>query len=256
MTTSSTTRAHSASPLTRITNVTRVHFANPWTTLTLPWIILGAIFAGNLVIWWILYAAVNEQDRADVSEGLQFSGASFYIFIYLMVVAIQAISITFPFALGYGVTRRDYYLGTSLTFVILAAIYTAGLTVLSIIEDLTNGWGFGAKLFSTVYFGDTVMDRIYVMFLLFLFFLFFGAAIATVWLRWKANGVLVFFGIVAALLLAGVAVASFTQSWGAIAENLVSLGQVGIITWSLVPTTISALAGYFLLRRATPRNSN
>ncbi|TQO19075.1 hypothetical protein FB472_0608 [Rhodoglobus vestalii] len=255
MTITSPALAHPASPMKRITNVARLHFANPWTTLTLPWIILGVIFIGNVSIWWIIYSASPAENRADVLSGLNFGGGNFFIFIYMMVVAIQAMSITFPYALGFGVTRRDYYLGSSLAFVILAAIYTAGLTILAAIEDATNGWGFGGSLFATIFVGDTTLERIYVQFLLFLFFFFFGSAIATVWLRWKANGVAAFFIVLGILLVAGLALVTFTDSWGALGETLVSLGRIGIVSWSLVATAISAVAGFLLLRRATPRNS-
>jgi hypothetical protein len=173
----------------------------------------------------------------------------------MMVVAIQAISITFPFALGYGVTRRDYYLGSSLAFVVLAVIYTTGLTILAAIEKATNGWGMGGTMFAPIFFGDSAFERIYVEFVLFLFFLFFGAAIAAVWVRWKASGVVVFFIVVGALLIGLVALATFTDSWSAVGENLISLGVLGVASSSLVVTAISAVAGFFLLRHATPRNA-
>jgi hypothetical protein len=255
MTTTTSALAHPASSMKRITNVAQLHFANPWTTLGLPWIILGVIFVLSLTVWWLIYSATPVESRTDVFTGLQFGGSSFFIFIYMMVVAIQAISITFPFALGYGVTRRDYYLGSSLAFVILAAIYTTGLTILGALETATNGWGMGGTMFAPVYFGDSILERTYIEFLVLLFFLFFGAAIATVWVRWKASGVVVFFIAVGALIVALIALATLTESWGAVGETLVSLGIVGIASWSLVITAISAVAGFSLLRGATPRNA-
>lgn len=255
MTTTHSALAHPASPLKRITNVTRLHFANPWTTLGLPWIILGVIFLGSLTIWWLIYSALSPAERVGALNGTEFGGSSTFIFIYMMVVAIQAISITFPFALGYGVTRRDYYLGSSLAFIVLAVIYTAGLTILAAIEKATNGWGMGASMFAPTFFGDSALARIYVEFVLLLFFLFFGAAIATVWVRWKATGVVVFFIVVGALLVGLVVLATFTNSWIAVGEHLVSLGVLGVASWSLLLTAISAIAGFLLLRRATPRNA-
>lgn len=255
MTTTTSALAHPASPLKRITRVTKLHFANPWTTLGLPWIILGVIFAGSLTIWWLIYSALSPAQRIGALNGTEFGGSSFFIFIYMMVVAIQAISITFPFALGYGVTRRDYYLGSSLAFVALAVIYTTGLTILAAIEKATNGWGMGGSMFAPIYFGDSALQRIYVEFALFLFFLFFGAAIAAVWVRWKATGVVVFFIAVGAILVGLIALLTFTDSWFAVGESLVDLGVIGAVSWSLVLTAISAVAGFLLLRRATPRNA-
>jgi len=255
MTTTTTALAHPASPMKRITSVAKLHFANPWTTLGLPWIILGVIFVGMLTVWGLIYSAIDPAARAGAFEGTQFSGSSFFIFIYMMVVAIQAISITFPFALGYGVTRRDYYLGSALAFLTLAVIYTAGLTILAAAETMTGGWGMGVTIFAPVYFGATIAQRIFVQFVLFLFFLFFGSAIAAVWVRWKATGVTAFFIVVAAMLIALFALATFTDSWAAVGSTLVDLGVLGVAAWSLVLTAISGVAGFTLLRRATPRNA-
>lgn len=255
MTTTTTALAQPASPLKRITRVAKLHFANPWTTLGLPWIILGVIFVGSLTIWWLIYSALSPEQREGALEGTEFGGSSFFIFIYMMVVAIQAISITFPFALGYGVTRRDYYLGSALAFVALAVIYTTGLTVLGAIEKATNGWGMGGTMFAPIYFGESAPERIFVTFVLFLFFLFFGSAIAAVWVRWKATGVTMFFIIVGALLVGLIALTTFTDSWAAVGSTLVDLGVLGGVAWSLVLTAISGVAGFVLLRRATPRNA-
>lgn len=253
MSTLTETTFRPASPIGRVFNVVRLHLANPWTAIILPWMILGIIFAANLAIWAIIYYSVDASDRADVSEGLQYSGAATYIFVYMMVVAITAMSVTFPFALGYGVTRRDFYLGSAVTFILLSAMYTVGLTILSIIEEATGGWGFGGRMFTAIYFGENTLQRIFIFFVAFLFFFFFGAAIATVWVRWKATGVTAFFVVVTAIVIAGAAVLTFTGNWQLVGNFFVGAGLVGSFAWSLVITVISAVTGYFILRRATPR---
>ncbi|CAN5610581.1 hypothetical protein BH10ACT7_BH10ACT7_26700 [soil metagenome] len=253
MSTLTETTFRPASPVGRVFNVVRLHLANPWTAIILPWIILGIIFVANLSIWAIIYDSVDAVDRADVSEGLQYSGAATYIFVYMMVVAITAMSITFPFALGYGVTRRDFYLGSAVTFILLSVMYTAGLTILSIIEEATGGWGFGGRMFTAVYFGEDTLQRIFIFFVAFLFFFFFGAAIATVWVRWKATGVTAFFVVVTAIVIAGAAVLTFTANWQLVGNFFVGAGLVGSFAWSLVITVISAVTGFFILRGATPR---
>ena len=254
MTTAQFTKVIPTTEFQRVGRIVRLHFANPWTTIGLPWIILGSIFLVNLAIWWIIFASVTSaSDRADVSDGLQYSGASFYIFVYMLVVAVQAISITFPFALGYGVTRRDYYLGTALNFVILSAIYSAGLTVLSIVEELTNGWGMGGRMFTAVYFGDGWAQRLYLFFVGFLFFFFIGALFAAVFVRWKSNGLVALFIGLGVLVVGLVALATFTQGWGAVGAFFAQAGLVGSVSWSLVITALAAVAGFLVLRRATPR---
>jgi hypothetical protein len=240
----------------RVLAVFRLHFVTPNTILVIPWLIMAVIFAANYMIWWIISRSVESQaDLADAQEGLSYSGATFYIFVYMMVVAVQAVSATFPFAQGYGVTRRDFYLGTSLAFVALAAIYSAGLTILSYIEEATGGWGLGGRMFTSIYFGTGEWYARFTLYLLiFLFFFFVGAATAAVYVRWRSNGLIAFFAVILLMLLGAAALVTLSEGWPAVGSWFVRTGANGVIAWSLVPTAASAVAGYFILRRATPRN--
>ena len=240
---------------TRIWNAARLQFTNAWQSIGLPWLILGVIFLANLAIWLILYASTSGQDRADVSEGLQYSGATSYIFVYMLVVAIQAISRTFPFALGLSVTRKDFYLGTSVAFVIFSLIYGGGLTLLSYIEEWTGGWGVGGRMFTAVYYGSgPVWQRLFVFIAIFLFFFFVGMACATIYVRWKSTGLLVLGGVFLAIVVAFVALTTWGESWGRVGEWFAISGPVGVVAWTLVPTALAGVVGFFILRRATPKN--
>ncbi|WP_291040373.1 hypothetical protein [Herbiconiux sp.] len=243
----------------RVIPVVRLHFVNRFSMLVLPWIILGFIFLVNLAIWWIVMSAVSpDADRADVQEGLQWSGASFYIFVYMMVLGVQAIALTFPFALGFSATRRDFWLGTSLTFVLLSAIYAAGMTVLALIEVATGGWGLGGRMFTALYFGGDATPwfaRFFLFFATFLFFFFVGALAAVIYQRWRVNGMLIFFGALTVALVGGVALITFSESWPAVGAWFVETGASGVVAWSLVPTGLAALVGYAILRRTTPKNT-
>jgi len=240
--------------LSRIWNVVKLNTANPWTTILLPTMIMGIVFVLNLAIWWTIFTAAGPENVENVSKGLQYSGATTWVFIYMMVVAIQAVNLTFPFALGYGVTRRDFWLGSSVTFILLSAMYAIGLSILAWIEDATNGWGFGGRLFTSVFWGDDPWQRLVIFFVAFLFFFFFGAAIGTVYVRWKATGVTFFFVALGVVLVAGVILVTFTSNWAMIGNFFATAGLFGTYLWSLVITAISAVAGFFILAKATPRN--
>jgi hypothetical protein len=256
VTTDHVTAPHApAGPFARVWAVVKLNLANPWTAVILPWMILGFIFAANYSIWLIIYNALPIADRADATEGFSYSGASLYIFVYMLVVAVQAVNLTFPFALGYGVTRRDFYFGTALTFVILSAMYAIGMGILAVIEQATNGWGVNGRMFTAIYFGDGPwFERIWVFFVVFLFFFFVGAAAGSIYVRWKSNGIVAFFAGLAVLLIGLAAIITFTESWPAFAEFFVRWGFLGSYTWSVVPTVIAGIAGFFVLRRATPKN--
>jgi hypothetical protein len=254
MTSTTTAVRPSASSWGRITSVARLHLANPWTAIILPWMIMGFIFIGNLAIWAIILGAASPEDRADIREGLGYSGSTTYFFVYIMVLAVQAIAVTFPFALGYGVTRRDYYLGTALVFTVLSAMFSIGLTILAAIEDATGGWGMGGRLFTTFYFGEDWLQRLFIFFVTFLFFFFVGMSAASIWVRWKANGLVAYFVGLAIIVIGGGALLTFTNSWGAFGQFFATAGLVGSFAWSLVITVIAAVGGYLVLRRATPKS--
>jgi hypothetical protein len=242
-----------ASPAARVLNVARLNVTNPMTTLILPWVFVGAILLMNIAIWALISFAAGSE-LAD--DAFQYNGALSFIYIYLGISAIQAMSVTFPFALGYGVTRRDFYLGSSVTFVGLAIVYATGLTLLGVVERLTGGWGLDGRMFTAVYFAGE--EAWYVQFWLFfcglLFSLFLGSVFAAVWVRWKAVGLVTTFILLAFLLVGVAALLTLGGLWEDAWATLTRLGWVGASSASLAITALLALLGFVLLRGATPKS--
>ncbi|MFF1633684.1 hypothetical protein [Leifsonia sp. NPDC058248] len=239
----------------RIWRVVRLNMVNKWSTIWLPIMIMGFIWVVNYLIWWIIWVAAGPKDRADALQNTQWSGGAFYIFVYMLVVGITVISLTFPFALGYSVTRRDFYLGSALTFGMLAAGYSLGFTVLSLIEEATGGWGLGGHLFTSIYFGGGgVWSRLFIVFAAMLFFFFVGSTSATIFMRWRVNGLLLAGAILVLLLVGAVALITLTGSWAAVGTWFATMGPTGVVAWLLVPTALGAVAGFFILRKATPKS--
>lgn len=239
----------------RIWRVVRLNVVNKWTVIWVPTMIMFFIWLVNWLIWWIIWGATSPADRADAMDGTQWSGGAFYIFVYMLVVGIQVISATFPFALGYSVTRRDFALGSGVTFLLLSAGYAIGFTVLSAIEEWTNGWGLGGHLFTSVYFaGESLAGRLFIVFAAMLFFFAVGAFAASLFMRWRMNGILVAAAALILLLVGVIALITFTDSWPAVGSWFVANGPVGVTAWLLLPTAASAVAGYAVLGRATPRS--
>lgn len=236
----------------RVIAVTRLIFANRWTVLYLPTIILMAIFLMNIAIWLLVIANSNGQLKPDA---FSYSGAIFYVFVYMMVLAVQAVSRTFPFALGYGVTRRNFALGAGLAFVILALVFSVLMTTGAAIEQATDGWGINGSFFEPVYYRSDSLGTQFGLYLFgLLLCLFLGAAAAAVFVRWRATGLVAFFIILAVVLL-GSAWLIIANHWGAsIGDWMVAAGSFGVAAWSLVLTAVFAVAGFLILRRATPRS--
>lgn len=244
-----------AAGTSRVLANARLIVANPWTTLTLPWIILGVIFVANWCIWWLIARNAGPGVIENATQGMAWSGAGFYLFVYMMVVAIQAVNSSFPLALGWGSTRRDFSLGAALVWVGLSLVYATGFTVLGVIEEATNGWGLGGVMFTAIYFGDGPwFVRFLVCIGLLLFFFFVGSALAAAYVRWKANGLYVFFALLGLFLIGAAAVLTLTGNWPWLWGGIADLGVTGLVAWSLPVSAIAGLIGWVLLRRATPRN--
>ena len=257
MTATTLPAARPAAPtaLTRITNVARLQFANPRTVLVTPLIILGFIFVVNWIIWLLVRLGTGGTEaNADVSMGFQYSGASLYVFVYMMVVAIIAMNSTFSLALGLGSTRRDYYLGTALAFIGISALYTVIYTVLAAIEKATNGWGLGGAMFNAVYFGDGPWyAQSFNVFAGFLFFFFVGTIFGAMFVRWKQTGLLLFSALLALIIVGILALITLTDGWKSVGDFFATVGFVGSYALSLILTALAGVAGFFTLSRATPR---
>ncbi|MEZ5190599.1 MAG: ABC transporter permease [Schumannella sp.] len=239
----------------RILRVVRLNLANPWTTVIMPWIVLGAIFVLSYGIWILVFLSVEPGGEAEAREGMQWSGASMWIFVYLLVVAVQTMNLTFPLALGYGSTRRDFYLGSAATFVVLSVMWALGLTILSAIESATDGWGIGGRMFTTIFFGgdSPVWQRFVICLCISLFFFFVGAAVASVYVRWRVLGMIVFFFLLGLALIGALALIFAVDGWPAVGDFFVTNQAFGVSLWMLVPTAVAGLAGYLMIRGATPR---
>lgn len=233
-------------------NVIRIHVANPWPTLVTPWLIFTAIFGLNYAIWRIVLMAAGT--RGVGPGAFQYNGGATWILFYMVVVAVQSMNQTFRFAIGFSSTRRDYYLGTATLFVGLSAFYAVGITLLAGAERLTGGWGVEGGFFAPAFMANLPLVQVaYVYFATLLFMFFLGAAVGSVFVRWGANGILVFLGSVAVLLVASVWLVTRANAWGSVGAFFTDNSVPMVLTWSLPVTAVAAAVGYALMRRATPR---
>jgi hypothetical protein len=233
----------------RVWNIVRLHYTNRFNMVALPWLILLFVFVVNLVIWWSIFVSTHEP-----LDGTQWSGGTAYILIYISIASVQAMNLTFRFALGLGATRRDYFLGTAIAFLLLGAAFTVVFTLMSYVEQWTDGYGMNAHLFSSVYFGQgPLWQRLFSVFGACIFCFFCGALAGAVFVRWRANGLFAAGALLGALIAAFCVIATLTQSWSTIGEWLLQVKVVGVVAWLMIPSAAAAVAGYFILRKAPSR---
>ena len=230
-----------------------MHLANPIATLVVPWVITLAIFGINLAIWLMVANAAGGVENLDPGA-FQYNGGVSWIVFFMTVVAVQAMNLTFRFALGFSVTRRDFYLGSTLYFVMLSVLYASGITALAGIERATDGWGVGGSFFAPWGLEDQPLATVWLLYLMaMLMFFFLGASVATVWVRWHAYGLYAFFIGLALLVVGGGWLVTATDSWSRVGEFFTSTSVLGLALWTLPFTVVSGIVGFLFLRRATPR---
>ncbi len=235
-----------------IWRIVRLHTVNPSIFFGVPWLILGGAWAVTMVIALII--ARRAEAAGELDEGIRYSWAVLSPQWYLIVVGVQAIAYTFSFALGFGATRRDFWLGTSAMFVFVSLEMAAAIATLVQIEKATDGWWIGAGMFDALWYGQSGwLTDFYTTFVLQLLVLFIGASITTIYMRWRIRGMMILLFSAVALVLALVATLTFTESWVAVFDWFVSIGIVGVFTVLLVKALGWAVAGYVVIRRATPR---
>lgn len=234
----------------RIRRVVRLHLVAPSVFIGIPWLIVGIAFAVSVAV-----ASLIRLGTGGDTVGMGYSWAVLSPQWYLVVVGVQAVGMTFPFALGFGVTRRDFWIGTSVLFTLLSLVNAAAFTVLVQLEKLTDHWWTGTYMFDALWYGaGPWYEDFFSTFALQMFVFFIGAATTTLYMRWRVIGVLTAaVGLVALLLLAGLVI-GLTNSWDEVWAAVGSFTVVGVFTGVLVAALLCAVVGYLVIRRATPRS--
>ena len=232
--------------------IVRLHAVTPSVFFGIPWIILGGAWLVVVVIGIIAGAAGADTEK--MGEGMRYSWAVLSPQWYLVAVGVQAIGLTLSFALGFGATRRDFWVGTSLMFGIVSVLNAIAIATLVQLEKATDGWWLGIAMFDALWYGQQgwVVD-FYTTLAFQLFVLFIGASVTTVYMRWRMRGMMILMFGTVALVLAVVAIATFAESWPAIFEWFADLGTVGVFSIVLGLAALFAVGGYLVIRRATPR---
>lgn len=244
--TTTVTRPPAPGELRRVLDVARLQALNWPMQLGFPFMLFGVLIVLNIV-----GSAMSGGGTAADSAVLFGISLVFIECVSLGLSHWQTVVQVFSFALGLGVTRRTFYLATTLVAVVQGVVFSALFTMLGQVERVTGGWGSGDQLFRV---GELSAAESFVAYAVtFLVSASIGVVIAAVYKRWGLPGVWVL--LVTAFVLSG-AIAAIGVGLGWETGATAFLAGIPIaavlVGGPLVLAVVLGLAGFAVLRRATP----
>lgn len=243
----------------RIRNVVQLHTVNKLAAFGWPLLIMCFSLAIVLAIGGVINITASAAGHLDdalegMNTGMQFNGAIFALLGPLIGFGFTAMGQYFPLALGLGLTRREFAVGTTLVFAGNAAFYAIIITIGKVIEVATGGFGLGIRFFDVVYTGlGAWWQTLIQTFLLILVVSLIGAAITTAYHRWGQSFLWIFWLSLAVVVLAIGAGAFLAEGFRTI---VVDIATMGWFPWMGVTAVLGALgagAWLTLVRRAQAR---
>jgi hypothetical protein len=223
--------------------VARLHLVDRFSYTWLLW----GVFAFTFLVNYILFAAIG-----PVQEDGSYTGALLCIYIFMVVIGIQAATKFLPFAFTLGVSRRTYFLGTVALVVGLCALYAAVMTVLWWVEALTDGWGINMHFFRVPWILDGPWYQVLATNFVLLSLIFLtGLLCGLIYRRFGMVGMVLFSGASVVIALAAVLLVTWRQWWAQLGAYLVDLDILSATGILAIVAAVTALGGYVTIRRIT-----
>lgn len=218
----------------------KMHFKDKWIWLFMPWLILLSSFIVNVIIAFFI-------------DEPMYTGGLASIFIYMLIIGSVVLVQTFPFALGFSQRRTDYFIGTSFMAIIISAIFSLLLFLLSITEgNLTGGWGLELYFFHLPYLNDgTGFEQLWMYFVSILHMFYSGFIISSIFRRFGRNGLIIFAAVIFILISVCTLLITYNQWWGHIISWITDHTAFELALWTMPLTLLYALLSFWMLRRST-----
>lgn len=227
-----------------IGTVVKMYTRGKMTWFFLPWMGLLVQFLAALVVILIILLFIG-------GEAPFYPGGLITICVLMFIWGIVSLADTFPFALGFGVRRTDYVLGTMVIAVEISAV-TALLWLLCLfLENVTGGWGIELHYFHLPYFNDgPLIGQFWVYFVVLANMYFLGFVAGSIHQRFGRVGTVIFVLTVFLLISLFSLVWTYLRWWGAFFAWFSQFTALELTLGLLPLTALYLLAAYLLLRRA------
>lgn len=228
--------------MNRIAGVMKTHLKDRWGWIFLPWIIIMSSFVVNLII------------GGTIGDKM-YTGGLASIHIYMLVLGIVNVAQTFPFAIGFGARRKDYFTGTIATIVVISLASAIVLWALGYIEnDLTGGWGVEMHFFHLPYISEgSAAGQIWFQASLMFHLFFCGFVISCIFRRFGRAGIYTVFISLSLVLTVTTFLISYYKKWGDILDWLkqIEMSATELASVLFVISLVYLLFSHLLLRRST-----
>ncbi len=209
-----------------------------------PWIGLLLQFLAALIIILIITLLFGGKTPF-------YPGGLVTICVIMFLLGIMSLTDTFPFALGFGVRRTDYVLGTTVMAVAVSAVTAVLWLLCSLLEIVTGGWGIELYYFHLPYFNDgSLIEQFWVYFMVLANLYFLGFVVGSIHQHFGRAGTLMFLLIVFLLISLFSLVWTYLRWWDALFAWFSQYTAFGLAFLLLPVTALYLLVSYLLLRRA------
>ncbi|MFD4182318.1 ABC transporter permease [Rhodococcus sp. NPDC058514] len=235
---------HANAGPSRIGSVLRLH--------TVAWPLLVAwpvgLIAASFAISWTIYYLIG------TDEGAGFTGSIAALLGFVIAFYVQALTQSFPFALGLSVTRREFYTATLLMAFAQSAIFAVAVQVLSVIESATDGWGVYMRMFGLArYLTDNPALQLLSGFAILLLTSGIAVVAGAIYQRWRTTGLLAAGTSVFCTLGLAAIVITWARWWPEIGSWFVDVPRaLPLVALPLALALLALAGGWVALRRATP----
>ncbi|GAB2651517.1 ABC transporter permease [Prescottella soli] len=227
----------------RILAIARIHVVAWPILIASPLVVLALTFAINFAIFALI----------DSGGETHPTGAILSLYGFVVAFYAQAMTQTFPFALGLGVTRRQFFVATVAVAVAQSFGFAVLFQVLSAIEAATGGWGVYMRMFGILrYVTDSALLEFATFFASLLLTTAISIAFSAVYQRWKTTGFLIAGISVVGLLGLVAVVLTWAGWWPTVGSWLVDAPRGLVLVALPVGVSVTALAAsWAIVRRAT-----
>lgn len=228
----------------RTLDVARLHMVAWPLIIGWPMGVLAMSFAISYAIFALIPPTGNE---------FNFTGSVLSMYGFAVGFYIQAITQTFPFALGISVTRREFFTASALVGIAQSAVLATIVFVLSVVESATSGFGVHLRMFGILrYMTDNPAWEWIGIFSTLLLVAAIGLFIGVLYQRFRITGLLVS-ALATIIAFGAVAVVVTWQRWW-LPVGRFFVDTPAAVLLGAVPLVLAALiasAGWGAFRSAT-----